>query len=119
MPEIEVKGEGTKDFSTDENGGLTVTSEKPLTINPSLPVLDVRVNVMELVAASVEIKDGRRVFRGKYADGGSMEVSLDFESGTFNTQGHHVLSAVEDGDDRSHSVLTYLPKERSVSKKTH
>ncbi|WP_042591486.1 hypothetical protein [Ralstonia solanacearum] len=119
MPEFEMKGEGDKQISVDEEGKTTIRTDQPAAITPSLPVTDIRVNVVELVSASVEIKDGCRIFRGQYADGGRVEFTLNFESGTFQTSGHEVISQLADGDDRSHTVLTYLPKQRSITKKTH
>ncbi len=119
MPEFELKGEGEKQITVDENGKANIKSDQPVTVNPSLPLTDIRVNVVELVYASVEVKDGSRIFRGQYADGGRVEFTVNSESGTFQTSGHEVLSELADGDDRSHSVLTYLPKRRTVHKKTH
>ncbi|MBK3337866.1 hypothetical protein [Burkholderia pseudomallei] len=119
MGEISFKGDGTKEVSVDSDGVATISSDKPINIDPALPVTDVRVNLLELTAISLTVEGATRIVRGQYADGGTFEVSLDLSAGKFSTTGHNVTTSVQDGADRSHTVVAYLPKVRSISKATH
>jgi hypothetical protein len=119
MPEFELRGDGPSSVSVDENGTATVTSEHPMSVSPSLPITDIRINILELVSIALSREGAKRIIRGNYADGGSFEVSVDAEAGKFEAKGMEVLSQLANGDDQSHSVLTYLPRVRHVKKATH
>lgn len=119
MAEFEMSGPGEKQISFDEDGNASIKSDKPITANPALPVLDVRVNILELASFSVTQIDSKRVIRGTYADGASFVVTIDSEAGTLETSAQHALTTLEDGADKSHTVLTFLPRTNSIKKKTH
>ncbi|CAJ6690177.1 hypothetical protein [Burkholderia pseudomallei] len=119
MGEYAFRGDGEKQVSIDEDGAATISSDKPVDFDPALPVTDVRVNLLEVTALSLTVEGSTRIVRGQYADGGSFEVSLDWSGGKLNASGHNVTTVAQDGADRSHTVLTYLPKVRSITKVTH
>lgn len=119
MPEIKINGLGETTVTTDAEGKQTATSDSPLSFEPGLPVTDIRVNLLELVESSVSYEGGVRIFRGTYADGGRIAVTLDSENGNFSSQAEGVIAQITDGDDKSHAVVTYLPKRKSIHKQTH
>ena len=114
MTNLTVKPEGEGKFTFDKTGAPTFTSDSPVSITPKLPLGDIRVNVLELVEVSLTEENGVRVFTGKYGDGGTVHVSLDFNVGKLHTNGQELTSVITDSDDGTHSVLTYLPRSRNV-----
>ncbi|WP_322074449.1 hypothetical protein [Burkholderia cepacia] len=88
-------------------------------IEPTLPVTDIRANILELASIAISFEDGKRVTRGTYADGTSFVVSVDLSTGALSASRHEVIALVTTGGDRSHAVLTYLPKVNQIRKKTH
>jgi hypothetical protein len=119
MTEIDIRGDGLSTISMADDGSPIVKSDHPLEVYPSLPVTDVRVNLLELASITLSWEGTKRIVRGSYADGGSFEVSVDTEAGKFQTTGKEVISQIQNGDDQSHTVLTYLPRVRHVKKATH
>ncbi|MDH1522551.1 hypothetical protein [Achromobacter mucicolens] len=119
MVDVKVQGKGTLDITRSADGSVVIKSDKPVVSNPELPVTDIRVTVLELVSASVITDEKGKKLRFQYADGGTMSIDLDYETGDFTASASNVLTTFEDGDDRSHTVATYLPKKRSIAKKTH
>lgn len=119
MAEFKLTGSGKKHVAVDEAGHASISSDEPVSINPALPVTDIRVNVLELVEVSLTHDGARRFFKASYADGGTVEVEIDSEQGHYHASGQNVLTTITDGSDKSHSVLSFEPTKRSVSKKTH
>jgi len=119
MGEYTLLGDGEKQVSVDEDGTVTISSDKPVDSNPALPVTDIRVNLVEVTALSLTVEGSTRIVRGQYADGGSFEVSLDFSGGMLSASGNNVTPVVQNGADQSHTVVTYLPKVRFINKATH
>lgn len=119
MGEYTFRGDGEKQVSVDEDGTATISSDKPVNFDPALPVTDIRVNLLEVTALSLTVEESTRIVRGQYADGGSFEVSLDLSGGKLSGSGNNVTTVVQNGADQSHTVVTYLPKVRSINKATH
>ncbi|WP_175712664.1 hypothetical protein [Burkholderia ambifaria] len=119
MSDLKISGSGAMQASVDENGTATLSSEKPIRIEAALPVTDIRVNLVEVATLSLVTEGSKRVVRGQYADGGTFEVMLDLSNGNLGASGHNVTTAVQKGGDQSHTVVTYLPRVRSITKVTH
>ncbi|WP_175038829.1 hypothetical protein [Burkholderia contaminans] len=119
MSDYKISGSGKKQVSVDENGTATLSSDGPVHIDPALPVTDIRVNLVEVVSLSLVMEGGKRTVRGQYADGSRFEVTLDLSNGNLNASGHNVTTAVQKGSDESHTVVTYMPRVRSITKATH
>ncbi|WP_412530600.1 hypothetical protein [Burkholderia lata] len=119
MNDYKISGSGEKQVSVDENGTATLSSDEPVHIDPVLPVTDIRVNLVEVVALSLVMEGSTRVVRGQYADGSRFEVMLDLSNGNLDASGHNVTTAVQKGADGSHTVVTYMPRVRSIIKATH
>lgn len=119
MVDVKMQGEGPLEITRAEDGSVVAKSEKPVTANPDLPITDIRVTVLELTSASIVSSEKGRELRFQYADGGTIAIDLDYETGHFTSSANNVLTTFEDGDDKSHTVATYLPQKRSIAKKTH
>ncbi|AKM45435.1 hypothetical protein NL30_37095 [Burkholderia contaminans] len=119
MSDYKISGSGEMQVSVDENGTATLNSGKPVRIDPALPVTDIRVNLVEVVALSIVMVGSTRVVCGQYADGGSFEVMLNLSNGQLDACGVNVTTAVQKGADQSHTVVTYMPRVRSITKVAH
>lgn len=119
MGESTIDGDGMTQISLDADGKPVISSDKPINLSPGLPVTDVRIDVLELTAIELVKEDGKRTIRGQYADGGSFEISINSVDGKLHTSGSQVTTRVEDGGDKSHTVLSFLPRVKFVKKATH
>ncbi|OXI83284.1 hypothetical protein CFB40_19455 [Burkholderia sp. AU31652] len=116
---VAVNSDTEMHVSLGRHGCAQLQADGVVAFEPTLPVTDIRANILELASFAVTFEDGKRVTRGTYADGTSFVVSIDLSTGALSASGHEVITIVATGGDRSHAVLTYLPKVNQIRKKTH
>lgn len=77
-----------------------------------LPIVDVNVALMSLVAASVTEEGGKRVIKGEFLGGGSFTATIHLESGKFSLSAEKCSTQLSHNKDDTGLIASIGPKDR-------